>query len=181
SAARFALGSGARFVARSIDTHPNLAEMFHRAHGHRGASFVEIFQNCLVYNDGVFAHFTEKGVAADNQLHVEHAKPLLFGADNDKGLRVKPGTMRVEVVKLGENGITEDDILVHDETDRTVASVLAALDPPEFPVPLGVLFCKPGPSYEEGLAAQRAGDTPADGLKGLNALLRRGHTWNVGG
>ncbi len=181
SAARFALGAGARFVARSVDTHqPHLTEMFHRAHAHRGASFVEIFQNCLVYNDGVFAHFTDRDVAAERQLHVAHGKPLLFGENNNKGLRIKPGTMRVEVVTLGENGIGESDVLVHDETDRTVASVLAALEPPEFPVALGVLFCKPGPSHEDALATQQAGEAPAPGLAGLNALLRRGHTWTVG-
>ena len=181
SAARFALGAGALFVARSVDTQqPHLSEMFHRAHDHRGASFVEIFQNCLVYNDGAFAHFTDRDVAAERQLHVAHGKPLLYGANNDKGLRIKPGTMRIEVVTVGENGVTEDDILVHDETDRTVASVLAALEPPEFPVALGVLFCKPGPSYEDALAAQPPEATPAAGAADLNALLRRGHTWTVG-
>ncbi|MBT3359776.1 MAG: 2-oxoacid:ferredoxin oxidoreductase subunit beta [Rhodospirillales bacterium] len=180
SAARFALGAGARFVARSVDTlQPHLTEMFHRAHDHRGASFVEIFQNCLVYNDGVFAHFTDRKVAADRQLHVAHGKPLLFGENKDKGLRIKPGTMRVEVVNLGENGVGEDDVLVHDETDRTVASVLAALEPPEFPVALGVLFCKPGPSHEDALATQQAGEAPPPGPADLNALLRRGHTWTV--
>ena len=180
SAARFALGAGALFVARSVDTHqPHLTEMFHRAHSHRGASFVEIFQNCLVYNDGAFAHFTERDVVEERQLHVAHGKPLFFGAGKDKGLRIKPGTMRIEVVTVGENGVTEDDILIHDETDRTVASVLAALEPPEFPVALGVLFCKPGPSYEDALATQQVDAASPAGVADLNALLRRGHTWTV--
>jgi 2-oxoglutarate/2-oxoacid ferredoxin oxidoreductase subunit beta len=181
SAARFALGAGARFVARSFDLSPKLSDMFARAHSHRGASFLEIFQNCLVYNDAAFAHFTEKKVAADAQLHVEHGKPMIFGKEKNKGFRVKPGSFEVEVVTIGENGVTEADILVHDETDRTLASVLAALDPPDFPVALGVLFCKPGPTYEEELRAKQAGgEGEGDPLKRIDKLMRKGATWTVG-
>lgn len=179
SAARFALGAGARFVARSVDTlQPHLTEMFGRAHANRGASFLEILQNCLVYNDGAFAHFTERDVAADAQLHVRHGEPLIFGKDKDKGLRLKPGTLEVEVVTIGENGISEADILVHDETNRTLAHILASLDPPKFPVALGVLFCNPGPSYEDGVFAQ-ADTAEGKAPPSLNSLLRRGHTWTV--
>lgn len=182
SAARFALGAGAHFIARSVDTlQPHLIEMFKRVHGHRGASFLEIFQNCLVYNDGAFAHFTDREVAKTAQIHVEHGKPLLFGAENEKGLRLKPGTLEVEVVTLGENDVTEADILVHDETNRTLAHILASLEPPVFPVALGVLFCKPGPSYEEDLDAQAEPvSTGENAVARLNALLRHGHTWTAG-
>ena len=85
SPASFALGAGARFVARAIDTQKQLVDVLKAAYDHRGASFVEIFQNCIVYNDEVFASFTEKNVAADAQLHVEHGKPLIFGADRPAG------------------------------------------------------------------------------------------------
>lgn len=185
SAAAFALGSGAHFVARSVDTlQTHLVDMLLRAYAHKGASLVEIFQNCIVYNDGVFAPFTERDIAADAQIHVEHGQPLLFGAENDKGLRVTPGISALEVVKLGENGITEADILIHDETDHGLANMLAAMDRPDFPVALGVLYCNPAATYERlvaGRVAEAEARAEARGDKGdLNALLRRGHTWEVG-
>ncbi len=115
SAAAFALGAGARFVARSIDTlQQHLPPVLKRAHAHRGTSFVEIFQNCIVYNDGVFDHFADRAVTAQRQIRLEHGKPLLFGKDGEQGLRLKPGSIELEVVTLGENGMSLDDILVHD-------------------------------------------------------------------
>jgi 2-oxoglutarate ferredoxin oxidoreductase subunit beta len=186
SAAGFALGAGARFVARSVDTQQkHLPVVLKRAHAHRGTSFVEIFQNCIVYNDGVFAHFTDRAVAEEAQIYVEHGKPLRFGKGGGKGLRLKPGSLKLEVVALGEagggeDGVGEGDLLVHDETDRTLAGLLAAMEPPHFPVALGVLYCDPKPSYDqlvhERLNSQRQGPGEPD----LNALLRSGHTWRVG-
>jgi 2-oxoglutarate ferredoxin oxidoreductase subunit beta len=183
SACEFALGAGARFVARSVDTlQRHLPEVMTRAHGHKGASFVEIFQNCIVYNDGAFAHFTEKDVAADRQVHVEHGKPLVFGKNREKGLRLKPGTAEPEVVTLGEDGIGEDDLLVHDERNHTLAVILAGMQPPEFPVALGVLYCNPAPSYEALVHAQmqdvqsKSGGPRSD----LNALLTSGYTYRLG-
>src|SRR5213596_2710266 len=97
SACAFALGAGARFVARSVDTlQAHLVGVLERAHAHRGASFVEVFQNCVVFNDGAFDAFTAKDVAADTQIHVEHGKPLFFGADKNRGLRLKPGKLELE-------------------------------------------------------------------------------------
>jgi len=181
SAAAFALGAGARFVARSVDSlQKHLPEVFKRAHAHQGASFVEIFQNCIVYNDGVYARFTEKEVAADMQIHVEHGKPLVFGKDGRRGLRLKSGAVELEAVTVGEDGITEDDILIHDETNRGMAALLAAMEPPSMPVALGVLCCDPAPSYER--AALRQMEEAKAKMKevgDLNALLRRGHTWTV--
>lgn len=180
SATIFALGAGARFVARAIDTQQaQLPEIFKRAHGHRGASFVEIFQNCIVYNDGVFSDFAERKSAPDTQIQVAHGKPLLFGSERDKGLKLKTDTLELDVVTLGENGVTEADILVHDETNRMLATMLAGLDRPDYPVALGVLYCNPGESYDAAVHKQideaKRGATETD----LNALLRRGHTWTV--
>ena len=91
SATEFALGCGARFVARGIDTkQKHLPEVFKRARDHKGASFVEVFQNCIVYNDGVYGHFTDKTVADDQQVVCRHGEPLIFGKDSDKGLRFLP-------------------------------------------------------------------------------------------
>ena len=176
----FALGSGARFVARSIDTNQkHLPVMLRRAHDHKGASFVEIYQNCIVYNDGVFSNFTEKDVAADTQIELEHGKPMLFGKDKKKGLRLKPGKIEIEIVTVGENGVTEADILVHDETNKVQASLLAAMDPPSFPKAIGVLYCDPAPSYEAAVHSQIADVTAKNPPMEINKLLRRGQIWNV--
>jgi 2-oxoglutarate ferredoxin oxidoreductase subunit beta len=181
SAARFALGAGARFVARGIDTQQKvLPETLKRAHAHKGASFVEIFQNCIVYNDGVFDHFTAKQVASDAQIFVDHGKPLLFGKDGKRGLRLKPGALEMEMVTVGENGVTEADILVHDERSLTLANWLAAMEAP-FPVAIGVLYCNPAPlSFDAAVQAQAAAVREKTPKGDLNALLRRGHTWQVG-
>jgi 2-oxoglutarate ferredoxin oxidoreductase subunit beta len=181
SASLFALGAGARFVARSVDTQQkDLPQVLKRAHAHRGASFVEIFQNCIVYNDGVFDDFTAKAAAPDAQIHVEHGKPLLFGAENDKGLRLEPGTLNLQVVRIGENGITEAEILVHDETNRAQAALLAAMEPPHFPVAIGVIYCNPDTPFATRLAAQKAEAEQRSPATDLNALLRHGPTWEVG-
>ena len=177
----FALGAGARFVARSVDTlQQHLPVVLKRAHAHKGASFVEIFQNCIVYNDGAYANFTEREIAADNQLHLEHGKPMIFGQDRKKGLRLKPGSLELEVVGIGEGGVGESDLLVHDETSRTLAVMLAQMEPPRFPMALGVLFCSPAPSYDSLVSGQIAEARQRGPALDLNALLRRGTTWRVG-
>ncbi len=176
----FALGAGSRFVARSVDTlQKRLPGVFHRAHTHRGASFIEIVQNCIVYNDKVFAHFTEKDVAADNQLHLEHGEPLLYGAEGDRGLRIAPGHYELEPVTVGENGVTIDDIVVHDETDKSLANLLVALEPPEFPAALGVIYCDPAPTYDASLREQIELARADEPVEGVSALLRHGRTWTV--
>jgi 2-oxoglutarate/2-oxoacid ferredoxin oxidoreductase subunit beta len=182
SAASFALGCGSRFVARSIDTlQKHMPTVLKRAHAHRGASFVEIFQNCIVYNDGTFNRFTDRDVAADNQIDVVHGEPLVFGAEKNKGLRVRPGSLALEVVTIGENGISMDDILVHDETDRILATMLVAMDPPEFPVAIGVIYCNPAESsYIDNMRTVPAARDSSAGKADINALLRKGHTWTVG-
>jgi 2-oxoglutarate ferredoxin oxidoreductase subunit beta len=173
----FALGAGARFVARAIDTQqPRLVDTLKRAHAHRGASFIEIFQNCVVYNDGVFDDFIEKSVAPEKQVHVQHGRPLRFGADARHGLRLVPGKLELEVVTVGENGVGEQDLLVHDETNQALASLLAGLRPPTFPMAIGVLYCNPAPSYN-GLVEEQLRAAGND--RDLNALLRRGRTWTV--
>ena len=177
SPCRFALGAGARFVARAVDTQQaSLVDVLTRAHAHHGASFVEVFQNCVVYNDGVFDAFTEKSVAPDQQLHVRHGEPLRFGKDGSRGLRLRAGTLDLEVVPVGAEGVAEGDLLVHDETNRTLATLLAALEPPAFPMALGVLYCDPASTYERDVHGQLA----AAGAPGsMDDLLRKGRTWEV--
>jgi 2-oxoglutarate ferredoxin oxidoreductase subunit beta len=179
--AAFALGAAARFVARSIDTtQAHLVDVLKRAHEHRGASFVEIFQNCVVFNDRTHAAFTDRVQAADNQILVEHGKPLLFGKNRDKGLVLACGALEFEVVTLGVDGVTEDDILVHDETNRSLAMMLAYMRPPNLPMALGVLYCSPRPSYERDVR-QQADEVGAKAVKetDLAALVGGGRTWTV--
>jgi len=177
SPVQFALGAGARFVARGIDTQQaELVEVLKRAHAHRGASFVEVFQNCVVFNDGVFADFTAKEVAPARQLFVRHGEPLRFGAQREHGLRLDPRRLVLEVVRVGEGGVAPDDVLVHDERNRLLAGLLAALEPPEFPTALGVLYCDPAPTYEAGVAEQVAAAGPPTDVA---ELLHRGPTWAV--
>jgi 2-oxoglutarate ferredoxin oxidoreductase subunit beta len=167
-------------VARSVDTQqPHLVETLKRAHANKGASFVEIYQNCLVFNDRTFARFTDKAVAADNQLLVEHGQPLVFGKDRQKGLVMRSGCLEIEVVTLGRDGVTADDLLVHDETNRNLATLLASLDTPQYPVALGVLYCDPADSYAQQIHAQIRAASEAVPNPSLNSLLRRGQTWSI--
>ena len=179
SATQLALASGGRFVARSIDNQiKHMPVVLARAHAHIGTSFVEIFQNCIVYNDGVFNEFTAKDKVANQQIAVEHGQPLLFGAGRQKGLHIKPKSLEIEVVTIGENGIVEDDILFHDEKNKVLANLLAGMQGPYFPVAIGVLYCDSAPSYEQEVQAVLDKSTSKTGSD-LNALLRIGHTWQV--
>lgn len=175
----FALGAGARFVARGIDTSvKTLGDVLIQARAHRGASFVEILQNCPVFNDGTWDGVASKDVASDTQMWVEHGKPLRFGKDGSKGLRMADAGRRVEVVTVGEGGVPESELAVHDETNRTMAFLLAQLSLPEMPMAFGVLYRDPRSSYVEAVTAQNTQAmtrSPAD----VDALLRSGHTWTV--
>lgn len=180
SAALLALGAGARFVARSVDTdQKHLPYVFKRAHAHRGASLLEIFQNCIVYNDGVFDSFKDSSVAADRQIRLEHGKPMLFGKDMDRGLRVRSDAFELEAVTIGEGGVTTDDIQVHDETDKILATMLASMDTDQLPVALGVLYCNPADTYEKDVLSQVDDAVAKDPNASLDDLLRSGHTWKV--
>jgi 2-oxoglutarate ferredoxin oxidoreductase subunit beta len=176
----FAIGSGARFVARSIDTEmKHLTSVLTEAHAHIGASFVEIYQNCPVYNDGIFDDVKDKKQAADTRLVLEHGKPLLFGKESQKGIRLNAANMALEIVTIGEDGVSESDVLVHDETNKVLAQMLAELKGPEFPVPVGVIYKAPATAYVDDVYSQRIAVREKKGKADLNALLRTGHTWTV--
>ena len=176
----FAIGSGARFVARSIDTEmKHLTSVLTEAHAHIGTSFVEIYQNCPVYNDGIFDDVKDKKQAADTRLVLEHGKPLLFGKESQKGIRLNAANMALEIVTIGEDGVSESDVLVHDETNKVLAQMLAELKGPEFPVPVGVIYKAPATAYVDDVYSQRIAVREKKGKADLNALLRTGHTWTV--
>jgi len=180
SATEFALGCGARFVARGIDTkQKHLPEVFKRARDHKGASFVEVFQNCIVYNDGVYGHFTDKTVADDQQIVCRHGEPLIFGKESDKGLRFLPEKLKLEVIDIGKDGKTIDDILVHDETNKLMAQLLASLKSPDFPTAIGVLYCEPGPTYDDEVKKQLEAEMDGKSDADFNKILQSGSTWAV--
>ena len=133
---RLALGAGASFVARSLDVETRHLQMvLRRAHEHRGTSFVEILQNCNVFNDGAFDVLTDKASKSDHTLVLEHGRPLVFGADRDRGIRLN-AALQPEVVRLGADA-SERDLLVYDETNPAIAQIVATLAPP-LPTPIGV-------------------------------------------
>ena len=166
SPGRFALGAGARFFARGIDTDKTgMSAVLKDAQEFDGASLVEIFQNCIVYNEDVFASFTDRKVAADRQLHLEHGEPMLFGKDREKGLHLNRDSLQLEVI---DAAAAPDDVLLHDEANRTVASLLIELDDP---VALGVIYRDPAPAYESAFyqhhpSGMRRTKSVADYLKG---------------
>jgi 2-oxoglutarate ferredoxin oxidoreductase subunit beta len=176
-----ALGADASFIARSMDRDPkHLQAMLLRSHAHRGSSFLEIYQNCNIFNDGAFEAFTEKGTKADEAIFLEHGQPLLFGANKNKGIRLNG--FRPEVVDL-DNGFSIDDIWVHDETDLFKAQILTRIfDDPRaenhLPRPFGVLYQAIRPCYEDMMQQQleeAKRRKPAD----LDRLLRGNEVWNI--
>lgn len=177
---QFALGAGARFVARTIDTaQKHMPGIFKAAYENKGCSFVEIYQNCIVYNDAIFADFTEKKVAKERQLLAEHGKPLLFGTEGNKGIRLNPKTLEMEVVIIGENGITEDDILVHDKTNKVLAQMLVSLDHNTFPVVLGIIYHNPAPTFGDEIKNQKEEVMKQKKPASLSDLMKKGGTWVV--
>lgn len=175
----FALGSGARFAARTVDTaQKHMPGVFTRAHGFKGASFVEILQNCIVYNDATWAGVTDKAVAADAQLLLENGEKMLFGAEGNKGIRFNPVSFALEVVTIGEDGITEDDILVHDETNLQLARMLAELGGKEGePMAMGVLYADPAETTYEHAVIDQVNEYK--GKRSLRDMIYSGQTWTV--
>ncbi len=177
SALKLAMGAGARFVARGIDTQQKvLPDLLARAHAHKGAALVEIIQNCIVYNDNAFSHFTDREVEGEAQLYLRHGEPMIFGKARDRGLRLNHG--RLEVVTIGANGVGEHDILRHDQTNPQLASMLVSMEPP-MPVAIGVIYDNPAPSYDAMVHADNAKQIASAKAITLNELLRRGPTWQV--
>ncbi len=168
--ATFALGAGATFYARIVDIDQKaMPGLLVEARDHEGASFVEILQNCIVYNKDVFDDVAAKKTAADTQVVCEHGQPLIFGKDRDQGLRLNPQTLKIEAVTIGAEGVTEADILVHDETNETLAHMLVQL---KAPTAMGVILRKPAPAFE----ASYWGARPTERRRKVVELL---HTGNI--
>ena len=175
-----AIGCEATFVARSIDTHiKHLEKVLRRAAEHRGTAFVEVYQNCNVFNDNAWQYASDRGTKSEHTIELEHGAPLVFGHDRDKGIRLNG--LEPEVVALG-NGAAEADLLVHDEhaAEPSLAYLLSRLRHEDgFPEPIGVFRAVDAPRYEEELATQVASARERRGEGDLNALFNSGETWTV--
>src|ERR1041384_812487 len=175
-----AIASEATFVARSIDIDvKHLGAMVEAAAKHKGVSFLEVYQNCNIFNDGAFDYFAERSVRQDKVLYLEHGKPMIFGKDRNKGIRMNGA--HPEVVTIGENGITEADILVHNINlqDPSVAFMLARMEQPDFPQPVGVFRAVERASYDQLMADQIDAAIAKSGPGSLDKLIYTGDMWTV--
>ena len=175
-----ALGAQGSFYARVVDTNPKLMQkIFIEAEGHRGTSLIEILQNCVIFNDKTFAPITAKEVKQDAQLFLEDGKPMLFGAEMNKGIILNG--FKLEVVTIGENNVTEEDILIHDakEEDPVLHAMLARMRPPEFPAALGIIRAVSRSTFDKGLLSQLEYEKENATFKTVDELLKSGETWEV--
>jgi 2-oxoglutarate ferredoxin oxidoreductase subunit beta len=168
----FALGSGARFIARGIDVHKNLPDVLKAAHAHKGASFVEIYQNCVVYNDDVFAGFTERDVAAEKQLWLKAGQKILF-AGGAKGLALDTERLCLKIVD-GD----DPSVIVHDPKNKGIAAMLIELPQEGFPIALGVIYEDPRPTFEQAVLEQNR-EAASGKTADLQKLVSKGQTWMV--
>ncbi|QDS97332.1 2-oxoacid:ferredoxin oxidoreductase subunit beta [Adhaeretor mobilis] len=175
-----AIGAEATFVARSIDTNiKHLSEMLKRAAEHRGTAFLEVYQNCNVFNDGAWEYATNRQTKLETTLELQHGKPLIFGKDRDKGIRLNG--LDPEVVELGK-GIKEDDLLFHDEKspEPSLAYLLSRMRYEDgFPEPIGVFRSVKAPQYDEMINAQVEEARKQHGKGNLDDLFNAGETWDV--
>ncbi|MBT4791703.1 MAG: 2-oxoacid:ferredoxin oxidoreductase subunit beta [Halobacteriovoraceae bacterium] len=176
--AELAMGSGATFYARTMDTDPkHMIETFKAAHAHKGTSLVEVLQNCVIFNDKVHEQYTARATRDDYSVRLEAGKPLVFGKDKNKGLILKGFSL--EVVTIGEDGITEADLVVHDPSSRALAQMLADLHAPEKPVAIGVLRQVEEEVYETELVKQMDSVVAKKGKMNIKELINSGETWTV--
>ena len=171
-----ALASGATFVARTSASYvQHLSNLIIEAHRHKGTSFIHIYQNCYVYNDGVFDEFTEKSVRDDRNIILEHGKPMIFGKNSDKGLRLK--NSRFEVVEYNPNNPPED-IMIYDETNLSLALSISKLYWPDFPTPMGVIRRVKQPTFENQIYEQIS-KAKEKFQPDLNRLIYSSDVWEV--
>ena len=175
-----ALGAGATFVARTVDIYlPHQKEILRRAAAHKGTAFVEIYQNCNIFNDKAFDYMTDREVRDDAAIYLEHGKPLVFGKNKDRGIRMR-GT-EMEVIQLGGEHTVDDCLVWNESLDNPATAFLAAqLLPPDFPTALGVFRTVDAPTYEQRVIGQIEEATAKQGVGKLEDLLRQGDTWTVG-
>jgi len=172
------IGANGRFFARTVDYNLQLSnEVYKEAALHKGTAVVEVIQNCVIFNDGVHDLITNKETRDDNTITLRHGEPMIFGKNHDKGLVLV--NLKIKVVKLGEGGITENDLLVHDahEPNPGIHYRLAGMTYPEFPVALGVIRSIDAPTYNEAMLEQHDYVQEKSNITCVDELLRSGATW----
>lgn len=175
-----AIGAQCSFFARVVDTNPKLMQkIFFESEQHRGTSLIEILQNCVIFNDKTFADITNKEIKDDAQLILEDGEPMIYGTNMNKGIRLNG--FNIEAVTIGENGITEDDILIHNakESDPALHSMLARMRPPYFPSALGIIRAVDRPTFDEDITSQIDSEKENSEFRGVDDLLKSGNTWEV--
>ncbi len=175
-----AFAAEATFVARSMDIDPkHLSTMIERLAHHKGSGFLEVYQNCNIFNDGTFKSFNEREVRDDRMIYLESGKPLRIGKNKDKGIHIDK--VKPEIVAIGENGVTIDDILVHDENalEPNLSYILGRMQFPEYPVPMGVFRAVHKPTYEQMLHGQVSKSISISGAGDIEKLINAGETWEI--
>jgi 2-oxoglutarate/2-oxoacid ferredoxin oxidoreductase subunit beta len=175
-----AMGAQGNFFARVVDNDLDMMkEVFIQAARHKGTALIEILQNCVIFNDAIHAEITSKELRSENQLYLEHGKPMLFGKNKEFGL-IQEGT-HFKVVKIGENGITEKDILIHNALDHddTRDYMLVRMSRPNFPIAMGVIRSCEATVYEDMLEKQIADAKSKSPVKCVDDLLRSGNTFII--
>ena len=173
-----ALGAGATFVSRTIDKETKqLQEMIKRSHVHKGTSFMEIYQNCNIFNDGAFSQLTDRDSKLDSVLWLENNSPMIFGVEKNKGIRLDGNIPKV--VEIGKKW-SVDDVLVHDESDYVIASLLSNMTYNEdFPDPIGVLYAIEDTTYEDMMIDQLNEAAKKKDKGTIQDIINAGDTWVV--
>ncbi len=174
-----ALGAGGSFVSRTMDRDPkHMQDVISKAHEFKGTSFVETFQNCNIYNDGAFLMYTEKDTKPEHTIYIEHSKPLIFGEKKNKGIKLNG--FRPEIISIDDGKHSIDDVIVHDETSRELAMIIAQFtDMKDFPVPFGVIYKVERPVFEDQMEQQIIDAKAKLGEGDLEKLLFAGNTWEI--
>jgi 2-oxoglutarate ferredoxin oxidoreductase subunit beta len=175
----WALGAEATFIARTVyQSGDHMQEVLRRAALHKGVSFVEIYQNCIIFNDGAFKYATDKEMRYDNILELKHGKPMVFGRDREKGIYLHGLTPRV--IKFKEAGFNERDLLYHDESadESTLAFFLSRMKHPQFPEPIGIFRAIEKPTYNDLLDKQME-EAKISTKVSLEDIIKGEETWTV--
>ncbi|HLN21413.1 MAG TPA: 2-oxoacid:ferredoxin oxidoreductase subunit beta [Bacteroidales bacterium] len=180
SVGELVIGARGKFFARTIDVNVALStQIYIEAEKHRGTSVIEVLQNCVIFNDAIHDNIAGKEVRDDRTIILKHGERMIFGKDNNKGLMLEG--LKLKVVTIGEDGITEKDILVHDanEPNPGIHYMLANMQYPDYPVALGVIRSVPAETYDSAVEKQISEIKKASKIKSVDDLLRSGNTWVV--
>ncbi len=177
---QLALGAGATFYARAVDNNiKHSQEVFEEAARHKGTSFVEVLQNCVIFNDGIHAEITDPKTREERQIFLKHGAPMLYGTQKDKGLIFDKGMLKTATI--GENGITINDILVHDATEPNgyLHQQLIGMKWPDFPIAMGVIRSVEAPVYDQLMEEQIVEAKKKSKITSIDDLLSSGNTWVI--